>query len=128
MYSEDFFMQEKRKYERLPIKLKLEVSNLFKQDGINIDALNAEIEVFDIPKQVLDLCLPASFLLITILMPQSNLLVLTKLFCQLSKSSMNHQSEMQDIDTDVNLWGFHPCIITFSMSMPNCIKNQSANK
>jgi len=33
-------MQEKRKYERLPIKLKLEVSNLFKQDGINIDALN----------------------------------------------------------------------------------------
>ncbi len=43
-------MQEKRKYERLPIKLKLEVSNLFKQDGINIDALNTEIEVFDISK------------------------------------------------------------------------------
>ncbi|MCM1286724.1 MAG: PilZ domain-containing protein [Clostridium sp.] len=43
-------MQEKRKYERLPIKLKLEVSNLFKQDGINIDALDAEIEVFDISK------------------------------------------------------------------------------
>lgn len=43
-------MQEKRKYERLPIKLKLEVSNLFKQDGINIDALDTEIEVFDISK------------------------------------------------------------------------------
>lgn len=43
-------MQEKRKYERLPIKLKLEVSNLFKQDGIVIDLDNAEIEVFDISK------------------------------------------------------------------------------
>lgn len=43
-------MQEKRKYERLPIKLKLEVSNLFKQDGIKIDSLDAEIEVFDISK------------------------------------------------------------------------------
>ena len=41
-------MEEKRKYERLPIKLKLEVSNLFKQDGIKIENLDSEIEVFDI--------------------------------------------------------------------------------
>lgn len=43
-------MQEKRKNVRLPIKLKLEVSNLFKQDGVKIDNLDAEIEVFDISK------------------------------------------------------------------------------
>lgn len=43
-------MQEKRKHERLPIKLTLEVSNLFKQDGIKIEDLDAEIEVFDISK------------------------------------------------------------------------------
>ena len=43
-------MQEKRKFNRLPIKLKLEVSNLFKQDGVNIDSLDTEIEVFDISK------------------------------------------------------------------------------
>ena len=30
-------MQEKRKNVRLPIKLKLEVSNLFKQDGVKIE-------------------------------------------------------------------------------------------
>ncbi len=45
-----YIMQEKRKYERLPIKLKLEVSNLFKQDGIKIDSIDTEIEVFDISK------------------------------------------------------------------------------
>lgn len=43
-------MQEKRKNVRLPIKLTLEVSNLFKQDGIHIDDLDTEIEVFDISK------------------------------------------------------------------------------
>ena len=43
-------MEEKRRYKRLPIKLKLEVSNLFKQDGINVDAIDTEIEVFDISK------------------------------------------------------------------------------
>lgn len=43
-------MEEKRKYKRLPIKLQLEVSNLFKQDGINIESLDTEIEVFDISK------------------------------------------------------------------------------
>lgn len=43
-------MEEKRKYKRLPIKLTLEVSNLFKQDGIKINELDVEIEVFDISK------------------------------------------------------------------------------
>ncbi|MGN0368401.1 MAG: PilZ domain-containing protein [Wujia sp.] len=43
-------MNEKRKNTRLPIKLKLEVSNLFKQDGAKIDNLDAEIEVFDISR------------------------------------------------------------------------------
>lgn len=43
-------MKEKRKYQRLPIKLTLEVSNLFKQDGIKIDTLDTQIEVFDISK------------------------------------------------------------------------------
>lgn len=43
-------MEEKRRHERLPIKLTLEVSNLFKQDGINIDSIDTEIEVFDISK------------------------------------------------------------------------------
>lgn len=43
-------MHEKRKNVRLPIKLKLEVSNLFKQDGVKIDNLDTEIEVFDISK------------------------------------------------------------------------------
>lgn len=43
-------MQEKRKHQRLPIKLELEVSNLFKQDGIKIESLDTEIEVFDISK------------------------------------------------------------------------------
>ncbi len=44
-------MEEKRRYERLPIKLKLEVSNLFKQDTppIHVDE-ETEIEVFDISK------------------------------------------------------------------------------
>ena len=43
-------MEEKRKNKRLPIKIKLEVSKLFKQDGIKIDSLDTEIEVFDISK------------------------------------------------------------------------------
>lgn len=43
-------MQEKRKHTRLPIQLDLEVSNLFKQDGVKIDSLDTEIEVFDISK------------------------------------------------------------------------------
>lgn len=43
-------MEEKRKYKRLPISLKLEVSEVFKQNNDVIRDLNAEIEVFDISK------------------------------------------------------------------------------
>jgi hypothetical protein len=42
-------MSEKRKYKRLPIKLALEVSNMFSQDG-SIDIGNAEFNVFNISK------------------------------------------------------------------------------
>lgn len=43
-------MEEKRRYRRLPISLKLEVSEVFKQNNDIIKDLNAEIEVFDISK------------------------------------------------------------------------------
>ena len=43
-------MEEKRRYKRLPIKLQLEVSEVFKQDNDVIRNLNAEIEVFNISK------------------------------------------------------------------------------
>lgn len=43
-------VNEKRKYRRLPIKLVLEVSSLFKQDNELISGLDAQIEVFDISK------------------------------------------------------------------------------
>lgn len=43
-------MVEKRRYKRLPIKLQLEVSEVFKQDNDVITDLNAEIEVYDISK------------------------------------------------------------------------------
>lgn len=43
-------MHEKRKYKRLPIDLKLEVSEVFKQDNDVIENLNTEVEVFDISK------------------------------------------------------------------------------
>lgn len=41
---------EKRKYKRLPIKLSLEVSSLFRQNNELISGLDAQIEVFDISK------------------------------------------------------------------------------
>ncbi len=43
-------MEEKRRYKRLPISLKLEVSEVFRQNNDVITGLNAEIEVFDISK------------------------------------------------------------------------------
>ena len=48
--GEGYIMQEKRKYKRLPIDLKLEVSEVFKQDNDVIENLNTEVEVFDISK------------------------------------------------------------------------------
>ena len=43
-------MEEKRRYKRLPIKLQLEVSEIFKQDNNIITDLKAEINVIDISK------------------------------------------------------------------------------
>ena len=43
-------MDEKRRYKRLPVKLSLEVSEVFKQDNDVISDLNTEIDVFDISK------------------------------------------------------------------------------
>lgn len=43
-------MEEKRRYKRLPVKLNLEVSEVFKQDNDVISDLNTEIDVFDISK------------------------------------------------------------------------------
>jgi len=41
---------ERRKYERLPIELSLEISRIFKQDYIEISDIDAEINVTDISK------------------------------------------------------------------------------
>lgn len=43
-------MQEKRKTRRYPIQLKLEISELFKQDNIKVEDVDAPIEVIDISK------------------------------------------------------------------------------
>lgn len=41
---------EQRRFKRLPVKLTLEVSDLFKQDNKVIKNVDTEIEVFDISK------------------------------------------------------------------------------
>lgn len=43
-------MQEKRKFKRLPVAMKLEISSLFKQDNILLNDIDAPIEVVDISK------------------------------------------------------------------------------
>lgn len=46
----DNYTAERRKYKRLPIELKLEVSEIFKQDNIIRTDMNADIKVYDISK------------------------------------------------------------------------------
>jgi len=41
---------ERRKYKRLPIELRLEVDEIFKQDNIVIKDLNALVSVFDVSR------------------------------------------------------------------------------
>lgn len=41
---------ERRKYKRLPIELRLEVDRIFKQDYVVIEHIDAEISVFDISR------------------------------------------------------------------------------
>ncbi len=43
-------MKEKRKFDRLPLKLELTISSLFKQDYDLISGINENIEVKDISK------------------------------------------------------------------------------
>lgn len=43
-------MIEKRRSKRLPIKLTLEVSSLFKQDNVDVENINAPIEVNNVSR------------------------------------------------------------------------------
>ncbi len=43
-------MKEKRRAKRLPIKLSLEISDLYKQDYVHVININAPIKVLDISK------------------------------------------------------------------------------
>jgi len=47
---QDLMVFDRRKFKRLPIELRLEVDELFKQDYIVIKELNAVVTVFDISK------------------------------------------------------------------------------
>jgi len=43
-------MIERRKYKRMPLSLELMVSSLFKQDNVQIQNIDAPIEVIDVSK------------------------------------------------------------------------------
>lgn len=43
-------MQERRRAKRLPIKLSLDIINLYKQDNVLVNNINAPIEVVNISK------------------------------------------------------------------------------
>ena len=43
-------MQEKRKFKRLPVEMKLEISSLFKQDNVLLSDIDAPIHVTDVSK------------------------------------------------------------------------------
>ena len=43
-------MIEMRREKRWPAKLNLEISNLFKQDHVKVENINAPIEVIDVSK------------------------------------------------------------------------------
>lgn len=43
-------MEEKRRAKRMPIKLSLEISNLYKQDCVRVININAPIEVLNISR------------------------------------------------------------------------------
>ncbi len=47
MYS----MEEQRKHVRVPVKLDLEISDVFKQDNVRVSQINAPIEVVDISRE-----------------------------------------------------------------------------
>lgn len=43
-------MEEKRKAKRMPVTLSLEISNLFKQDNVQVSDIHAPIDVINISK------------------------------------------------------------------------------
>ena len=43
-------MEEKRRYKRLPIEMKLEISSLFKQDNVKLSNIDAPIRVVNVSK------------------------------------------------------------------------------
>jgi PilZ domain. len=43
-------MEERRKAKRMPLRLKLKISELYKQDNVKIENINAPIEVVNISK------------------------------------------------------------------------------
>ena len=43
-------MEEKRRFKRIPIEMKLEISSLFKQDNVKLSDISAPIRVSDISK------------------------------------------------------------------------------
>lgn len=45
------FMKEQRRAERYPVKLVLEVSEIFKQNNVKVVNINAPIEVFDVSQE-----------------------------------------------------------------------------
>ena len=44
-------MEERRRAKRMPVKLSLEILNLYKQDNVNVSNINAPIEVMNISKR-----------------------------------------------------------------------------
>lgn len=49
-------MEEKRREKRLPITLSLEILNLYKQDNVKVENLNAPIDVVNISKSGIGFC------------------------------------------------------------------------
>lgn len=47
---EEMRSQERRRYKRLPIKLHLEIDEIFKQDNVVVSGVGASISVYDISK------------------------------------------------------------------------------
>lgn len=49
-YADESSIVEKRRSERYPIQMKLEISSLFKQDNVKVNNIHEPIEVIDISR------------------------------------------------------------------------------
>ena len=110
LFKHGGIMEEKRRYERLPIKLMLEVSNLFRQDGISLDLENTEIEVFDISKAGIGFMSEAKL--------PDNYYFNARIQFETSESAM------PVTDMVVNSLVFHPCMTAFSMITKQFFKSE----